>query len=102
MSKTAFPVSDEEFDRISNTAWDIYNRKLKVVLEPDRNGQVVAIHIDTEDFEVARNSPDARFTLRRRHPEGPISTIDIGPVDPFDPLSPRMIGNQLMAGQQRK
>jgi hypothetical protein len=102
MSKTAFPVTDEDFDRISDAAWDIYNRKLKAILEPDRIGQIVAIHVDTEDFEVAPNSPDARFTLRRRHSEGPISTLNIGPVDPHDPLALRMAGNQPLAGQRRK
>jgi hypothetical protein len=102
MSHTATPITDEERQRISHAAWDIYNGKLKPVLEPERNGQIVAIHIDSGDFEIARNSPDARFALRRRHRRGPIVTMDIGPVDPIDPLSLRMLGAQIVAEQRQK
>ena len=99
MSQTAPPVTNEDRERISNAAADIYHRNLKAILEPEHNGKIVAIHIDTEDYDVGRNSPEARFALRRRHPDGMIVTTDIGPVDPFDSFSLRMLGSKLLAGQ---
>jgi hypothetical protein len=98
MSQLAPPVSYAERQRISDAGFEIYNRKLKALLEPDLNGQVVAIHLDSEDYEVHTQSSRALGALRSRHPEGLVVTTDIGPVDPFDPLSLRMLGkHSLMA-----
>jgi hypothetical protein len=49
------------------------------ILEPQRNGEIVAIHLDTEDYEIAQLSALARALLRARHAEGMIATMDIGP-----------------------
>jgi hypothetical protein len=95
------PASDEERRRISDSGLEIYNRKLKALLEPDLNGQIVAIHLDSEDYEVAPHASSALAKLRTRHADGLVVTTDIGPVDPFDPLSLRMLGRQLMDGQSR-
>ncbi len=35
-----------------------YERTLRPILEPDLNGQVVAIHVASGDYEVARSSGD--------------------------------------------
>lgn len=61
-------------------AMEIYERQLRARLEPTHAGQWVAIHVDTEDYALGRNSQEARFTLRSRHPSGVIVTLDIGPA----------------------
>ena len=49
----------------------IYDNKLKSVLEPQFNGQVAAIHLDTGDYEAAKNSPWAyQKAYAPRHPDG--------------------------------
>jgi hypothetical protein len=84
-----YPVPQEELERITDAGYTIYNEKLKDILEPKYNGQVVAIHIDTGDYEVARNSPSAWKALEVRHPEGLMAILDIG-TPTFDPMMSRL------------
>jgi hypothetical protein len=100
MSTDAPIMSEEELDRLSKIGRAIYDEKLKPVLEPEYNGQFVAIHLDTGDYEVAKTSPKARFALRDRHPEGMIMTTNIGPVKD-EQLVHRILASQLLAGQQK-
>ena len=58
----------------------IYDETLKSVLEPTRNGEVVAIHLSSGDYLVARNGTAARRLLRKQHPDGIIYSLWIGPV----------------------
>jgi len=81
------PVDDQD-----SPSWRIYNDKLRAILEPKHNGKLVAIHIETGDFEVARSSPQAWKALRKRQPAGQIDVIDIGPVAVDNPLSLRADG----------
>lgn len=61
----------------------IYERRLKAVLEPEHNGQAVAIHVDTGDYAVGSSHSHAVRTLLARHePDGRIVTFTIGlPTD---------------------
>ncbi|MBV9850983.1 MAG: hypothetical protein JO250_15030 [Armatimonadetes bacterium] len=86
-----------ELDRLSNRGRAIYDDTLKAILEPQFNGQIVAIHPDSGDYEVARNSPHARKALRARRPEGIIITTNIGPAR-VDSLTLRMIAGQWLTG----
>ena len=83
---------DSARQALSDAAWAIYNTRLKVLLEPDYIGQVVAIHPDSGDYEVARSSPLAWKPLKKRHPEGLIAVLDIGPVPVHNALSLRNAG----------
>ncbi|MGO8670322.1 MAG: hypothetical protein ACLQVD_02995 [Capsulimonadaceae bacterium] len=67
-------------DDSESLSWRIYNDKLRATLEPQHNGELVAIHIESGDFEIARSSPQAWKALRKRQPTGQIDVIDIGPV----------------------
>ncbi len=101
MADTKNLWDDDLLEKLSNEAWEIYNRKLKAVLEPEYLGKIVAIHHDTEDYEVGTGSSQTHFALRARHPQGMISTLDIGPVDPYDTLSLRMMSKHFYAGQKK-
>ena len=93
------PVEDE-LEQVSARGRAIYDGKLKPILEPEHNGEVVAIHVDSGDYEVAGNSPTARFTLRKRQPQGMIMVTDIGPAK-LDTLTSRMIASQFLSGQNK-
>jgi hypothetical protein len=84
-------ASQEELERIADAGYAIYNEKLKSILEPTHNGQVVAIHLDSGDYEVARNSPLAWKALQKRHAEGLMAILHIGPPK-FDPMMSRTYG----------
>lgn len=80
MSTTSAIPSQEELERLSAKGRAIYDQTLKAVLEPRYNGQVVAIHLDTGNYEVAKNSPTASRALRARHPVGLMMVTDVGPA----------------------
>lgn len=95
LTKTMIP-SEEELDLLSAKGQAIYDRSLKAILEPQYNGYEVAIHLDSGDYEVAKNSPHARRALRVRRPEGLIMTTNIGPPK-IDGMTLRMLGSQLLS-----
>ena len=92
--------SEEEMDQLSVRGWAIYQEKIKPVFEPAENGKVVAIHLTSGDFEVARNSALASKAIRSRHPDGLLMVTDIGPAK-IDGLTLRMMGSQLISGQSK-
>jgi hypothetical protein len=100
MSTTSAIPSQEEMEQLSARGHAIYDNTLKAILEPQYNGQEVAIHLDTGDYEVAKNSPHARRALRARRPEGLIMTTNIGPAK-MDGLTLRMLGSQLLSGENK-
>lgn len=67
-------------DEIIERGQAIYNETLQPILEPEHNGQAVAIHVDSGDYAIARNGTRARHLLRERHPEGLTYSQYIGPL----------------------
>ncbi len=61
-------------------AQSLYDNRLRTILEPERDGEAVAIHPESGDYEVAPNWALARRALRARQPNGFIYSQFIGPV----------------------
>jgi hypothetical protein len=78
-------------------SWRFYNSTLKNVLEPDYNGQFVAIHDPSNDYVVAPTSGDAMRAMHERHPEGTVLLHRIGPSLAESGLATRMLGAQTVA-----
>lgn len=93
-------IDQFELDRLSERAQAIYDQCLRAVLEPEQNGQTVAIHVDSGDHAVARNSPSALRAIRVRRPHGMVVTMTIGP-EKQDPTLDRILASQLRAGQRK-
>jgi len=93
-SDTGPVVKQPETDRdaVRDTVLQIYDTDLRAKLEPDRNGDIVAIHLESHDYEVDHRSLDAWKALRLRHPIGEIAFVDIGPVAETDSLELRRTG----------
>ncbi|MGO8670209.1 MAG: hypothetical protein ACLQVD_02410 [Capsulimonadaceae bacterium] len=86
MSQEAL-ISEAELDRLSQIGRTLYDEHLKAVLEPEHNGEDVAIHLDTADYEVGPRRRRPHFAVRKRHPEGGyIMVTTVGPPVPDDPL----------------
>ena len=94
MSTAQAIPSEEEMELLAAKGRAIYDNTLKAILEPQYTRQEVAIHLDSGDYAVAKNSPYARRALRARRPEGLIMTTNIGPGK-MDGLALRMLGSQL-------
>lgn len=90
----------DELEKLSAQGHAIYNNTLRTILEPQFNGQTVAIHPDSGDYEVARNSPRARRGLHARQSQGFILTTNIG-LAGMDSLTLRMIAGQWLAGDSQ-
>lgn len=87
-----------EWDDLTQRGLDIYGSRLKAVLEPDANGQFVAIHAETGDYAVERFAGDARRALRCRHPDDPLIVMKIGP-EPEYSLSSRLMATRERVGK---
>lgn len=77
----------------------IHEGKLKALLEPEHNGQAVAIHVDSEDYALGDTHSAAARALLERHtaPDGRIVTLTIGPPTEAD----RRLAYRVLAGQKR-
>lgn len=86
-----------ESDQLAERGFQLYETELKSRLEPAENGRYVAIHVESGEYDVARNSPEARRTLRKRFPTGYIVTRKIGP-EPDYALAARLLAGELQQG----
>ncbi len=89
----------QPLDEVTLRGLAIYESRLKVILEPEHCGEVVAIHIDSGEHTVAASSPEAMRAMRRVHPSGLLFLYTIGPAHDHD-LARRMAG--LGTGAERK
>ncbi len=91
-------MTDEEIEALSDRGLAIYDEKLKPILEPDFDNKYVAIHVETEDYEVANSSGDAMRAIRKRRPEGFLLKMRIG-NEPEWGLAGRILAGELAAGR---
>jgi hypothetical protein len=89
-------IFGDELDEVSRRGVAFYDEKLKAILEPEHNGKHVGVHLDSGNYVVERTSGEARRALRRRHPDGQLFFMYIGPADD-DPMTARILGSQLLA-----
>jgi hypothetical protein len=78
---TAVPLH-AELDEFCERGLRLYEERLKAILEPEFNGQVVAIDVESGDYEVVRVSREAWGPLRERHPQARVFITDVGPPKP--------------------
>lgn len=89
---------DAELEELLPRGLAIYEQTPQPFLEPEHNGEVVAIHPDSGDYAVAATSGAAMRAMRQRHPTGQLLLHTIGPVT--DPgLASRMLGRRPVAGR---
>src|SRR3954453_12812207 len=67
-----------DHDDVQERGLAIYEARLKALLEPEHNGEVVAIHVDSGDHAVARFSGEALRQIRKLHPDGTSSSTPSG------------------------
>ena len=81
---------------VSRRGLEIYDNQLRESLEPHFNGHVVAIHVDSGDFEVAPSSGDAMRAMRKRRPTGKLLLHTVGETSDTG-LAARMSGTRIAA-----
>jgi hypothetical protein len=70
------PIYSKEEHARRGTA--IYDERVRPLVEPDNQGQIVAIDVDTGDFEVAEDTITASDRLLARRPDAQIWIVRIG------------------------
>jgi len=65
MDSQKLKYSKEEFARRGKS---LYNSQIRAQVEKSNYGKIVAIDIETGDFEIADDSMTASNLLRKRHP----------------------------------
>jgi len=91
-------VSEEYLQELAERGQVIYDR-LKPALEPEFNGQHIAIHVDTEDYALAKFSTLAARELSHRHPvDGRIFSRQVGPGPDTDFVA-RHAAMDILAGR---
>lgn len=101
MPQTA-PTQDQHEQPLDDTTQrglTIYETRLKALLEPAHNDEVVAIHLDSGEYAVADSSPEALRAIRRTHPVGSLFLCTIGPSSDYG-LARRMSGLGMGTGRK--
>lgn len=93
-------IPDYTPDNLTQRGLAIYDTRLKAQLEPERNGQFVAIHVDTGDHVVASRSGDAMRAMRAIHDQGPLVLMRIGP-EPEYGLAACLLAGQRQTGRKK-
>lgn len=92
------PEQRAELGRLGLT---YYDEKLKAILEPERNNEFVAIHVDSGDYEVAKTSGKATRAILERHPiDGRLVIRKIGP-EPEYGLAARILAGEMHEAYQK-
>ena len=93
-------ITEEYLQELAELGQAIYDR-LQATLEPELDGQHIAIHVDTGDYTVAKFSTVAARELSRRHPvDGRIFSRLIGPGSDTDCVA-RHAALDVLAGQTK-
>lgn len=88
MSITRALSTNEE---IGQRGREIYDRVLKAKLEPKSNGMIVAIDVNSADYEIGADVLDTADRLRIRRPDAEVFFVRVG-----DPVFHRFRSPRIM------
>jgi hypothetical protein len=77
MAMQHLKYSQDEFER-RGQAW--YETRVRSQVDPMHQGEIVAIDIDTGEFELGKNTLSAAQRLLSRHPESQMWFVRVGHI----------------------
>ena len=73
-------MNSEPLSALADRGLSRYKSKLKPILEPQHDGEFVAIHVPSGDYAIGWYSGDAtREILKNHSPDGQLVILKIGP-----------------------
>lgn len=87
----------ENIDALTKKGAEIYDTRLKTLLEPDHNGEFVAIHIGSGDYYVARTASAASRMLLESHPPDGLMVLQKIGNEPEYALASRLFPKDIQA-----
>jgi len=94
------PSDPTALDEVSRRALEIYEQSLKPRLEPEHNGEAIAIDISSEKHAVRRTTGEALRALRQISPDGELVVMRVGP-EPEYGLAARLLAAQARAKRDK-
>ena len=94
ISQIATTLAKEELAHLGEA---IYEQQLRPLLEPDSNGQVVAIHLPSGDYFLGYSVLEATDRLRHKYPDavrGEVYARGVGQRVVIHAHTPRVMGIQ--------
>lgn len=68
----------EQDGQMAKRGKEIYQQKLKTMLEKDHKGEIVAIEVESEDYFLGKTVIEATDKGKKKHPEKGFYFIRIG------------------------
>ena len=89
--------SEEFRQEVARLGQDLYESRIRGLVEADHIGRYIAIHVDTGDYVVARTTAEATRTLLKTHPrDGRIFLRRIGDEPEYE------LAARILAGEAKK
>lgn len=83
-------------EEVARVGEEIYEHHLRSTLEPDHNGQLVAIHIPSQEYFLGDSLLEASHYLRQKYPRagrGEVYTRGVGQQAVIRAHTPRVSGD---------
>jgi hypothetical protein len=74
------PQTQQEMDQIAKRGTDLYETRIRRVVEDGNLNRFLAIDIDSSDYAVADMGYEAAMEVKRKHPKARIWLIRIGHI----------------------
>lgn len=89
-----------QLSELTQRALEFYDAHLKAILEPEHDGEGLAIHPDTGDYLLAPTPTEAGRVMFERHPDGRFLTLRVGPTPEYA-LAARLLGRHATVGTSK-
>ena len=87
------PKISEEAKRNYEKGKEIYETKIKPLVDPREKGKLLVLDIMTEDYVIGRDLGYITEELRERRPDAVIHTVRVGYPAVYHLRSPRILWN---------
>src|SRR5258708_35039403 len=89
--------SDEFRDEVGRLGQELYDSRIRMIVEHDNRGRYIAIHVDSEDYRIAESTSQATRAIHEIHPvDGRLYIRRIGDEPEFG-LAARILASDLVA-----
>ena len=85
------PIISDEAQKNYEKGKEIYETKIKHLVDSQEKGKFLVLDITTEDYVIGRDLGYTTQELRTRHPDAILHTVRIGYPAVYRLLSPRIL-----------
>jgi len=89
--------SDYSSGEIVRRGQELYERDIRVIVEAENKGKMLALDIDTGDYEMADDSLTVLDRLQARRPDAPVYILRVG-----YPTAVKIGGGRSLVGQGQR